>query len=70
MAKIILYWLMGKKTYTFKAGNKNLGFRTQFLSEKFDVTESIEISLKVNVYDFSVDPKSINKSDILNIHKY
>ena len=28
------------------------------------------VSLKGNVYDFSVDYNVINKSDILNIHKY
>ena len=29
-----------------------------------------EVSLGGNVYDFSVDCHAINKSDILNIHKY
>ena len=29
-----------------------------------------KISLKGNAYDFSVDYNSIDKSDILNIHKY
>ena len=29
-----------------------------------------EVSLNGNVYDFSVDYNSIDKSDILNIHKY
>ena len=31
---------------------------------------SREVSLNGNVYDFSVDYNSIDKSDILNIHKY
>ena len=31
---------------------------------------SLEISLNGNVYDFSIDNNSIDKSDILNIHKY
>ena len=33
-------------------------------------TESREISLNRNMYDFLVDFNSIDKSDILNIHKY
>ena len=33
-------------------------------------TESREVSLNRNVYDFSVNYNSIGKSDILNIHKY
>ena len=31
---------------------------------------SLEISLNGNVYDFSIDNNPIDKSDILNIHKY
>ena len=31
---------------------------------------TLEKSLKENVYDFSVDYNVIDKSDILNIHKY
>ena len=33
-------------------------------------TESREISLKGNLCDFSIDYNAIDKSDILNIHKY
>ena len=29
-----------------------------------------EVSLKWNVYDFSIDYETIDKSDILNNHKY
>ena len=32
--------------------------------------ESREVSLNGNVYDFSIDYNSIDKSNILNIHKY
>ena len=32
--------------------------------------ESKEVSLNGSMYDFSVDYHSIDKSDILNIHKY
>ena len=31
---------------------------------------SREVSLNGNLFDFSVDYNSINKSDILNMHKY
>ena len=64
----------GKEIITFKANNKNVNFPTQFclgsISDRFSVTESREVSLNRNVYDFSVDYNSIDKSDILNIHKY
>ena len=47
---------------------------TQFcpgsISSAFSVNESREVSLNGNVYDFSVYYNSIDKSDILNIHKY
>ena len=33
-------------------------------------TESREISLTGNLCDFSIDYNAIDKSDILNIHKY
>ena len=64
----------GKEIFKFKAGNKNVNFLTQFclgnISNGFSVTKSREVSLEGNVYDCSVDCSSINKSDILNIHKY
>ena len=63
-----------KKPYKFKADNKNLNFPTQFylgsIPNKFDVLESREVSLKENVYHFSVNYNAIDKSDILKIHKY
>ena len=40
------------------------------ISSAFSVNESREVSLNGNVYDFSVYYNSIDKSDILNIHKY
>ena len=40
------------------------------ISDGFSATESREVSLNWNVYDFSVDYNSIDKSGILNIHKY
>ena len=36
--------------------------------KKFDMVE--EVSVKGNVYDFSVDYDANDKSDILNIHMY
>ena len=64
----------GKEIFKFKAGNKNVNFPTQFclasISNGFSVTESREVSLNGNGYDFSVDYNSNDKSDILNIHKY
>ena len=58
----------------FKANNKNNNFPTQFclqsICNRFSANEFREASLKENVYDFSVDYNSFDKSDILNIHKY
>ena len=63
----------GKEIFMFKVDNTNVNFRTQFclgsISNGFGATESREILLKGNVYDFSVDYNSTDKSDILNIHK-
>ena len=40
------------------------------MSNGFSASKSGEVSLNGNVYYFSVDYNSIDKSDILNIHKY
>ena len=67
-------FVIGKEILKFKGDSKNVNFPTQFcvdsISNAFSATESREVSLKGNVYDFSVDYNSIDKSDILNIHKY
>ena len=64
----------GKEIFKFKTDNKNVNFPTQFclgiISNRFSATESKEVTLNGNVYDFSVDYNSIDKSDILNIHEY
>ena len=64
----------GKEIFKFKADNKNVNFPTQFrlgrISNEFSNTESREVSLNRNVYDFFVSCSSIDKSDILNIHNY
>ena len=64
----------GKEIITFKVDNKNVNFPIRFylgsISDGFSATESREVSLDRNLYDFSVDYNSIDKSDILNIRKY
>ena len=64
----------GKEIINFKADNKNVDFPTWFclgsISDGFSATESREVSLNENAYNFSVDYNFIDKSDIWNIHKY
>ena len=64
----------GEKVFKFKVDNKKFNFPTQFclgsISNGFSAIKSREVSLNGNVYDFPVDYNSIDKSDILNIHKY
>ena len=64
----------GKESYKFKADNKNINFLTLFclgsISNGFGATDSREVSLKENVFNFLVNYNAIDKSDILNIHKY
>ena len=54
-----------KEIFKFKIENKNVNFPTQFclgsMSNGFSALESREVSLKVNVYNFSVDYSSIDK---------
>ena len=64
----------GKEIFKFKADKKNINFLTHFclgsISNGFSNTVFREVSLNGNVYDFSVDYNSFDKSDILNIHKH
>ena len=64
----------GKEIFKFKADTKKVNFLAQFcfgsISNGFSATKSREVSLNGNVYTFSVDYNSIDKSDMLNIHKY
>ena len=64
----------GIEIYKFKASNKNINFPTQFcvgsIFNGFSALEFREVSLNGNVYDFSTDYNSVDKSNILNIHKY
>ena len=63
-------FLNGKGIYKFKSDNKNVNFATQFclgsISNKFGAI----VSLKISLYNFLVDYNAIDKSNILNIHKY
>ena len=63
-----------KEIFKLKANGKNVNFLIQFclgsISNIFIATESREVSSNGNVYEFSVDYNSIDKSEILNIHKY
>ena len=64
----------GNEIFKFKADKKNVNFPTQFclrsISNGFSALKSREVSLNGNVHDFSVAYNSIDKSAILNIHKY
>ena len=63
-----------EEIYKLKASNKNVNFPNEFclgsMFNKFSYAEEEELSLKENLYDFSADYEAIDKSDILNIHKY
>ena len=47
-----------------------LNFCLGSISNGFSNTESREVSLNGNVYNFSVDYSSIDKCDMINIRKY
>ena len=59
-----------KEIFKFKAENKIAQFCLGSISNGFSAIESWEVSLNGNVEDFSVDYNSIDKSDILKLHKY
>ena len=63
-----------KEIFKFKANNRNVNFLNQFcfgsISNGFSAPESREVSLNGNVHDFPVDYNSIDKCNLLNIHKY
>ena len=64
----------GKDIFKFNADNQNVNVSIQSclgsIFNGFSNTKSTEVSLNGNVYDFSVDYNSIDKSDISNIHNY
>ena len=69
-------FINGKEIIKFKADNKNVNFPTRFclgsISDGVSATESREVSLNGNVYDFSVDYSSIvlQFHTSVTIHKY
>ena len=66
-------FVIENEIFKFKSSNKNVNFPTQFclgsISNGFSTIEAREVSLNGNVYDFSVNYNSFDKSDLLNIHK-
>ena len=68
MLIIVICLLMEKKSLSLKPTIKMLTFK--LISTGFSAAESTEVSFNGNVHDFLVDYSSINKPDILNIHKY
>ena len=69
MLIIIICLLIEKKNV-----NKNVKGQVQFrlgsISNAFSATESRVLSLKGNMYHFSIDYNFVDKSVILNFHKY
>ena len=74
MLIIVICLLMETISLTLTFNFKNVKFLTQFclgsISNGFSACKSRKVSLNENVYDFSVNYNSIDKFDILNIHKY
>ena len=64
----------GNEIFQLKADNKTVNFPTQFclgsISNGFSNTESREVSLNGNVYDFSLNYNSIDKGDIKYSHVF
>ena len=58
-----------KFSINFTKANTTFCFNLHY-NDEFNGTESRKVSLNGNVYDFSVDYNFIDKSDMLNIHKY
>ena len=70
----IVTCLLTETKSKFKTNNKNANFPFQFcvesISNKCDYIDSKEVFLKGNMNDFSADYNAIDKSNILNTHKY
>ena len=71
MPIIVICLIMEKEILKIKNDNKRVNFPTQFflrsISNGFNASEFREASLNKNIYDYSVDFNSFDKSDILNI---
>ena len=63
---------MEKKSINLSLVLKTIAFCLNFVLEayEFDSNDLDEVSFKENIYDFSVDYNTIDKSNNLNIHKY
>ena len=72
MVIIVICFLMEKKSISLKLIKKMLTsqFCLESISNGFGAADSRGVSLKENVYDFSVNYNALDKSDIWNIHKY
>ena len=71
MLIIIISLLKEKKQLNLKPTIKmSTQFCIRSISDRFSATESREVSLIGNVCNFPVNSNSIDKSHILNIHKY
>ena len=72
MVIIVICFLMEKKSISLKLIKKMLTsqFCLEDISNGFGAADSRGVSLKENMYDFSVNYNALDKSDILNIHKY
>ena len=73
MLLIVICLSMGKNSLNLKPTIKTLTFQLNFVLEVFLidlVLLSFRSIFKRNVNDFSFDYNSIDKSDILNIHKH
>ena len=66
-------FVTGKEIYKSKASNKN-NFPSKFsqgsITNEFNSDNLNEIYFRDNMFDFSIDYITIDKSYILNIHKY
>ena len=67
-------FLNRKQIIKFKADKKNVNLPTRLclgsISDGFSATKAREVCLNKNVYDFSVNYNSIDKSGSFNNHKY
>ena len=68
MVIIVICLLTENKSISYKSIIKMSIF--QFSFENFDTVESVEKSFKWNLYDFSFICIAIDKSNIVNFHKY
>ena len=74
MVIIVIFFINGKEIIELKYDNENVNFPTQFclagVSDRFSSTDSKEVPLNEKLYDFLFHYNSIDKSNIINIHKY